>query len=582
MNQKILFSVSWGINLFLQRLLFIAFLTLSGSVLAISAENDLFIDTSSTQTELGSVNPEIVIRQRAVELSIEALSENNAVLQLNMFQDVEMIAVLDHIEEDDMANQAWIGTIEGIENSSVSLVMSKGKLSGSINLPDVCYHIRHIQNQLHVIREIDVAALQETLDDWDQELLTEFPGLQRYEQSQEQAFATSTEQVSGVLGPEEQQVLELVNQERAVRGLNLLAADELLTSAARGHSQDMSQNNYFSHTSPAGTSPGQRITASGYPSGAWGENIASGYPSATSVMNGWMNSTGHRDNILRASFCDIGIGYVAAGRYWTQDFGRKQGVSSCPSVDNPSDPNPPTTPDPTPPSDPNPPVTPGPASDLQNGAAINFSLAQNETIEFVVQVPENVSEFKVAINGSGDADLYVKKSAINWPADNGQNNSAEFKSPWVSGSDEAVSFNSPTKGTWHVLIHGYNASSGNITATWQTKNTDVSDDGTLVNGSEKNFSLSKHQILEYQIDLPASVTDLQVKISGTGDADLYVKRAPVNWPEDSGAKNQPEFKAPWASGSNESVVFSNPAQGTWHILLHGYQAGQGNISVSWQ
>ncbi len=570
-------SVSWVNNLLFQRLLFSIFLIFSGSVLAVSPGPDLFFDSSSTQVELGSVNPEIVIRQRPVEISIEDFSEENSILHLNLFLDVEFVAVLDHIEEDALGNHAWIGTIEGIDNSSVSLVMNNGKLSGSINLQDVCYHIRHINNQLHVIREIDVAALEEAVNDLDQELFTEYPGLQQYEQFQSQAPAISMPLVGQILGPEEQQVLDLVNQERAVRGFSLLAADELLTSAARGHSQDMSQNNYFSHTGLNGSSPGQRITATGYSFNTWGENIAAGYTSAASVMNGWMNSSGHRDNILKSNFCDIGIGYVAAGRYWTQTFGRKQGVSSCPPVDGTNNPTNPTQP-----------TDPGTTPKLENGAATNFSLARNETIEFVVQVPANVNNFKVTMNGSGDADLYVKKAKINWPSDSGQHNSSNFKAPWVSGSNESVSFNSPGQATWHVLIHGYSAAAGSITATWQLNTNNNGNGGAtenpnlLTKGNEKSFSLSSHQILEYEINLPASARNLQVIITGSGDADLYVKKAPINWPEDSGRKFQTEFQAPWINGSNESVVFPNPASGTWHVLIYGYQAAQGKIKASWQ
>jgi uncharacterized protein YkwD len=577
MKPNNILSVSWINNLFFQRLLFSVFFIFSGSVLAVSPGSDLFFDSSSTQVELGTVNPEIVIRQRPVEIGIEEFSEEDSLLHLNLFLDVELVAVLDHIEEDALGNHAWIGTIEGIDDSSVSLVMNNGKLSGSVNLQDVCYHIRHISNQLHVIREIDVAVLEETVNELSQEIFTEYPGLQLYEQFQSQVPAISLPLVGQILGVEEQQVLELVNQERAVRGLTLLAADELLTNAARGHSQDMSQNNYFSHTGLNGSSPGQRIAATGYSFNTWGENIAAGYTSAASVMNGWMNSSGHRANILKSNFCDIGIGYVAAGRLWTQTFGRKQGVSTCPPVD---DTNNPTTP--------NPPTTPETTSKLENGAAKNFSLSRNQTIEFVVQLPANVNNFKVTINGSGDADLYVKKAKINWPSDSGQHNSSNFKSPWLNGSNESVSFNSPGQATWHVLIHGYSAGAGSIKATWQLNTSNNGNGGAndnpnlLTNGSEKSFSLSRHQILEYEINLPANARNLQVIITGSGDADLYVKKAPINWPGDSGQQFQTEFQAPWINGSNESVFFPNPASGNWHVLIYGYQAAEGKIRAFWQ
>ncbi len=277
-------------------------LIFSEAILAFSSENDLFIDVSSSQAVLGAVDPEIVIRQKGVIVNIEAFSTSNPTLHLKLFEDVEFTAILDHIEVDAMGNQAWVGTIQDNANSSVSLVLSNGKLSGSVNLADVCFHIRHIQNQLHVIREIDVAALQAIVNGLNEELVSEYPGLLGYEPFQSQELIQTLPLISQFLSPEEQQVLDLVNQERAVRGLNVLAADELLASAAHAHSQDMSQNNYFSHTSLDGRSAGQRIAATGYAYNTWGENIAAGYTSAASVMNGWMNSSGHRANILTAAF----------------------------------------------------------------------------------------------------------------------------------------------------------------------------------------------------------------------------------------------------------------------------------------
>ena len=135
----------------------------------------------------------------------------------------------------------------------------------------------------------------------------------------------------------ESDVLDLVNDERAAEGLDPLSYDADLTSAARGHSQDMGLNGYFSHTSQDGRSPGDRITAAGYSWNTYGENIAAGQTTPAAVVAGWMNSPGHRANILSPNFCDLGVGYayVASspyGHYWTQNFGRKSGVYSCPEA----------------------------------------------------------------------------------------------------------------------------------------------------------------------------------------------------------------------------------------------------------
>lgn len=568
-----LYNSNWVRHLQIQWIVLTVFLLSGGPIHA--AGTAVFTDSGSAQSELAPVNTALVIRQRPVEISIESFADNDFFLPLHLFDDVELTAVLDHIEEDSPAGQAWIGTIEGIENSAVSLVIDDGKLSGSINLPDVMYQIRPVENRLHVVREIDSTALQAALYDWNQQVYPDISGLQTNEQLPSGVTAYSTDQTVDILSPEELQVLNLVNQERAINGLSLLSADALLTSSARAHSLDMSQQNYFSHTGLDGSTPSQRIAATGYQYNAVGENIAKGYTTAESVMNGWMNSPGHKANILESNFCDIGIGYVADGYHWTQNFGRKQGVSTCPSVDSPGNPDP----------------TPPPATDitppLQNGATTNYNLAQHDTLEFVVEIPENTSKLTVQISGSGDADLYVKKTAINWPGDSGQHDSAEFKSPWINGSNESVTFDLPGKGTWHILIHGYTAASGTISATWLPINQDAPGEKTdnanlLENGSSTDFSLSRQQIIDYRINLPASVNKLQVTMTGSGDADLYVKNAPINWPQDSGRKNSSGFKAPWKSGSNETVSFSHPKQGQWHVLIHGYRAAQGKVSVAWE
>ena len=128
----------------------------------------------------------------------------------------------------------------------------------------------------------------------------------------------------------------LVNQRRtagAICGSTTYPAVAPLTlnlqlrEAARGHSQDMATNNYFSHTSQDGRTFDQRIWQAGYTGGyPLGENIAAGQSSAAAVVDGWMLSTGHCQNIMNGSFHVIGIGYAFNpssnyGHYWTQSFG---------------------------------------------------------------------------------------------------------------------------------------------------------------------------------------------------------------------------------------------------------------------
>jgi uncharacterized protein YkwD len=123
----------------------------------------------------------------------------------------------------------------------------------------------------------------------------------------------------------EDRVLAITNAEREAAGCGPLAVDERLRTAARGHSHDMAVNDYFSHTSLDGRSPSDRAREAGY-SGGVGENIAMGYRTPEDVMRGWMNSDGHRRNLLRCSYSVIGVGlaYDDRGRpYWTQKFGSR-------------------------------------------------------------------------------------------------------------------------------------------------------------------------------------------------------------------------------------------------------------------
>lgn len=118
----------------------------------------------------------------------------------------------------------------------------------------------------------------------------------------------------------EKEVIRLVNEIRVKNGLGELIADEELSRVARIKSQDMKENNYFSHTSPVYGSPFDMMKSFGISYKSAGENIARGQMTPQAVVTGWMNSPGHRANILNASYNRIGVGYVADGNYWTQMF----------------------------------------------------------------------------------------------------------------------------------------------------------------------------------------------------------------------------------------------------------------------
>lgn len=120
----------------------------------------------------------------------------------------------------------------------------------------------------------------------------------------------------------EQEVVDRTNEIRADEGCGPVRADDRLHEAAIAHSDDMAERDYFDHETPEGVGPGERAERAGYDS--WGgENIAWGYQSAEAVVDGWMDSEGHRANILNCDFEAIGVGAADSSRgpYWTQMFG---------------------------------------------------------------------------------------------------------------------------------------------------------------------------------------------------------------------------------------------------------------------
>lgn len=124
-------------------------------------------------------------------------------------------------------------------------------------------------------------------------------------------------------GPSElmAQLIVLTNQDRVAAGCQPLAPQSQLAEAAQAHAEEMSQRIYFSHTSLDGRTFDQRIRAAGYQGREFGENIASGFPSAEEVQPAWMAKPAHRNNIVDCLFREIGVGYVENGQVWVVDFG---------------------------------------------------------------------------------------------------------------------------------------------------------------------------------------------------------------------------------------------------------------------
>lgn len=118
----------------------------------------------------------------------------------------------------------------------------------------------------------------------------------------------------------EQKVAELINDIRRSNGLGTLSINTQLSRVARVKAQEMHDKRYFDHNSPTYGTPFEMMRSFGVRYRTAGENIAMGYRTPQAVVDGWMNSDGHRANILNPNFTEIGMGYVADGAYWSQMF----------------------------------------------------------------------------------------------------------------------------------------------------------------------------------------------------------------------------------------------------------------------
>jgi uncharacterized protein YkwD len=252
-----------------------------------------------------------VLRQRTVGIDWSAFETlPDMALHLNLFADVHLVVACDGLKNGPGESRILNGHLADGASGRVSMVFDGCHLSATIRTPQARFKVRPMDDIWHVVREIRVGASDAT--HW-------------------AASATNDERT----------VWTLTNQERTENGLSGLSLNGDLIDSARGHSADMAAQDYFSHTALDGSSAGDRISATGYDAASWGENIAAGYATPQAVVNGWMNSTGHRANILSSRYCDIGVGYAydgtsTYGHYWTQNFGRQAGVSDCPAVSDDS------------------------------------------------------------------------------------------------------------------------------------------------------------------------------------------------------------------------------------------------------
>jgi len=124
-----------------------------------------------------------------------------------------------------------------------------------------------------------------------------------------------------------ERVVELVNAERAKVGCAAVTVDSQAQAAAQAHADDMAARNYYDHNSPEGADAGDRLNAAGYTWQKWAENIHKGPSAPEQAMRDWMNSDGHRANILDCGLHDLGVGVnsSANGPWWVQVFATKRG-----------------------------------------------------------------------------------------------------------------------------------------------------------------------------------------------------------------------------------------------------------------
>jgi uncharacterized protein YkwD len=271
---------------------------------------DIFLEAPAAVSP-PPANPELVLRQRAVGIDWRSVSfVVDEEIRLNLFEDAALTIVCTAVSDGPGESRLWHGHLAADTSTPITMMLEGGRLSATLTTPGARFKVRPTEANWHVVREIQIGDGAAAL--W-------------------AATATSVER----------SVWTLTNQERAEYNLAGLSLNGDLVASARAHSADMAAQNYFDHTDLEGGSPGDRIAASGYEARSWGENIAAVYATPQAVVDGWMNSEGHKANILSENFCDIGVGYAydgesQYGHYWTQHFGRQAGVSECPAVSDDS------------------------------------------------------------------------------------------------------------------------------------------------------------------------------------------------------------------------------------------------------
>ncbi len=285
---------------------------ISGTLYSDSDANRLIIRADDDQVQ-NDYLPEntLILRQRLVELNGSALDTSFSDLIIDLFDDTRLIAT-DLIVNQVLGNgKIWTGRIKGSSSGQIIISQNDDSITATVQTDEDYYHIRYFNADFSVVRQIDP-----------------------YEFGQRSHILTLTTLKATGDTEFETEVITLTNQERSIENLNSLSIDSNLTTSARQHSIDLADNDLEGHIGSDGSTPFERITDAGYDSAYTGENVAAGYSTPELVVEGWMSSSGHRANILNSDFCDIGVGYAYNAsstyqHYWTQNFGRKIGVTTC-------------------------------------------------------------------------------------------------------------------------------------------------------------------------------------------------------------------------------------------------------------
>lgn len=254
----------------MSRGLHIVFLVLaicfSGVAFAASPVPDPLLEAYSGPWQPPDVDQTLVARQRLVTVRLDLIRlEPGAALLLNLFDDARVSVLCAEVGAQISGSRIWLGRGADPDPAEVILAVGEQTISGRVSMPGKLFHIRPLEDGVHVVREISAPT----------------------EQDRPKRTRHTRQDV-------EWENAGLVNQERRINGLHDLAWDGRLSTSARGHSADMAARGYFAHDSLDGRTAGDRMTAAGYVWNAWRENIAAGQTTSAAVHTAWMNSPGHK------------------------------------------------------------------------------------------------------------------------------------------------------------------------------------------------------------------------------------------------------------------------------------------------